>query len=100
MSKRPTKLMGNRAVIALVIVAAAFVVNIACLVRLQIFDPLGYKEKAAAQQISDVTVSALRGTIYDSKMNVLAQSATAWKIYLDPSKIPDDQLDKVVNDLS
>ena len=52
--------MANRAVIALLFLVAAFIVNIGCLVRLQIFDPLGYKEKAAAQQISDVTVSALR----------------------------------------
>ena len=100
MSRRPTKLMGNRAVIALLFLVGAFIVNIGCLVRLQIFDPLGYKEKAAAQQISDVTVSALRGTIYDSKMNVIAQSATAWKVYLDPSKIPDEEIKNVVKNLA
>ncbi len=47
--------------------------------------------KADSQQLSDTEVSAMRGTIYDSEGNVLAQSATVWNIYLDPSNITDDE---------
>lgn len=49
-----------------------------------------YAEKAQAQQLSDTEVKAMRGTIYDSDMNILAQSATAWRIYIDPKAITDE----------
>lgn len=100
MAKRPSKVMGKRAVtVMLILFLIGFGADIIALARLQLVDPLGYKEKAAAQQISDVTFNAQRGTIYDSNMNVIAQSATVWKIFLDPSKIPDDKLDTVVKQL-
>ena len=43
--------------------------------------------RAARQQLSDMTIAANRGTIYDTNMNVLAQSATAWNIIIDPNTI-------------
>ena len=46
--------------------------------------------RAARQQLSDTTISAARGTIYDTNMNVLAQSATAWNIIIDPQTIEDN----------
>lgn len=46
-----------------------------------------YKEKALQNQLSDIVLKAQRGTIYDSNMNVLVQSATVWRIYIDPSNI-------------
>ena len=46
-----------------------------------------YKEKALQNQLSDTVVEAQRGTIYDSNMNVLVQSATVWKIFVDPVSI-------------
>lgn len=46
--------------------------------------------RAARQQLSDTTISAARGTIYDTNMNVLAQSATAWNIIIDPKTIEDN----------
>ncbi len=49
-----------------------------------------YKTKAEAQQLSDTVVSADRGVIYDANMNVLAESAAAWLVYVNPSKIKDD----------
>lgn len=102
MAKRPTKLMAKRAVIAFLIVAVLGLgVDIFALGRLQLVDPKGYAEKAASQQLSDTTVNAQRGTIYDSNMNILAQSATAWKIYLVPSKIKDEEMrSNVINGLN
>ena len=46
-----------------------------------------YKQKALQNQLSDTVIEAQRGTIYDSNMNVLVQSATVWKVYLDPVSI-------------
>ena len=42
------------------------------------------KARAAEQQLQDVSITANRGTIYDSNMNVLAQSATVWDVILSP----------------
>ncbi|MBR3149538.1 MAG: stage V sporulation protein D, partial [Eubacterium sp.] len=43
--------------------------------------------KAESQQLSDTEVSAMRGTIYDCDGNILAQSATVWNVFIDPSNI-------------
>ncbi|MCR4925321.1 MAG: PASTA domain-containing protein [Clostridiales bacterium] len=98
-TKRPTKLMAKRAIIVFaIVIVLGLGVDIFSLGRLQLVDPKGYAEKAASQQLSDTTVNAQRGTIYDSNMNVIAQSATAWKIYLVPSKITDEDMRKVIVD--
>ena len=44
-----------------------------------------YRRKAEAQQLSVETLSAGRGTIYDCNMNVLAQSASVWRVYIVPA---------------
>ncbi len=49
-----------------------------------------YRTKAEQQQLSDTVVSADRGVIYDTNMNVLAESAAAWLVYANPSEIKDD----------
>ena len=46
-----------------------------------------YSAKAESQQLGDKEIKASRGTIYDANMNVLAQSASVWRVYLNPSKI-------------
>lgn len=46
-----------------------------------------YSAKAESQQLGDKEIKASRGTIYDTNMNVLAQSASVWRVYLNPSKI-------------
>ncbi len=57
--------------------------------------------KAETQQLSDTEISATRGTIYDSEGNILAQSTSAWNIYLDPSNIDsDDERNNIVDGLS
>ncbi|MBE6836107.1 MAG: PASTA domain-containing protein [Ruminococcaceae bacterium] len=47
--------------------------------------------KAERRQLSDSVITAGRGTIYDSNMKVLAQSASTWLIYAVPSMINDDK---------
>lgn len=45
------------------------------------------QEKASSQQTQSTTISASRGTIYDREGNILAISATADTIFLDPNAI-------------
>ena len=59
-----------------------------------------YREKAEAQQLSVTTLNATRGTIYDCNMNVLAQSASVWLVYINPSKVTDENRELVISGLS
>ncbi|MCQ2460694.1 MAG: PASTA domain-containing protein [Clostridia bacterium] len=92
MSKQQKNKFKNRAIIALFITCfLGFGAGAFGLVNVGIVNGEKYKLKAESQQLSDTTVSALRGTIYDANMNVLAQSADAWKIWINPSKMKDDE---------
>lgn len=46
-----------------------------------------YRKKAESIQLMDSSISPMRGTIYDSNMNILAQSASVWCVYINPSKL-------------
>jgi len=59
-----------------------------------------YKKAAAGQQLSDITIPANRGTIYDAEGNVLAQSGTVWTVNLAPAQMKEDQKALVVEKLS
>lgn len=67
-----------------------FGLDICRLFYFQVINSEEYKLKAEAQQLSDTVISADRGVIYDANMNVLAESASAWLVYVNPSKIKDD----------
>lgn len=54
--------------------------------------------KAESQQLSDTQIPAKRGTIYDCDGNVLAQSATVWDVYIDPSNIDTEEKRTLVVD--
>ena len=45
-----------------------------------------YQEKANQNQFGSITLSAHRGSIYDSKGATLAKSASVYKVFLDPSQ--------------
>ena len=47
--------------------------------------------KASNQQLSNTTIAAERGTIYDRNKNVLATSATVWTVYITPKDIETDE---------
>lgn len=61
---------------------------------LQVLDSEKYKQLATEQQMKSKEIAPQRGTIYDRNMRVLAQSATAWTIVADPSKITGTDEDK------
>ena len=57
------------------------------LVWIQFVRGAEYKTRAAEQQTRDSAITAKRGTIYDRNMKVLAQSATAERITINPQEI-------------
>lgn len=91
MAKQATAAMRRRInVLLVIIVIIGFVLMTLRLFFLQVIGGDDYREKATNQQMRDTTISAKRGTIYDANMNVLAQSATVWTVYLSPKYIKDD----------
>lgn len=77
----------GRIMIIGLILAFLFTADAGRLFYIQLIKGEDYKNKAESQQLSDTEIPAKRGTIYDSEGNVLAQSATVWTVYLDPSNI-------------
>ncbi len=77
--------------IILVITVGFFGAASVNLVSLMLVNGEEYKAKAAAQQMSDTTLSAERGNIYDCNNELLATSATAWTVYVTPQDIETDE---------
>lgn len=95
MASKPSKLMLKRAsILLLLVLVLGFGTGALRLAKLQLIDGESYRQKAELQQLGDSAIQALRGTIYDSNGRVLAQSATAWKVFIDPSNISVDKKDK------
>lgn len=104
MKKGAGRIIGKRKVwIALAIFVLGFVLLVGRLVVLQIKD-YGYYSKASAQeQISQIKLPALRGTIYDRNMTTLAQSAAVWDVAVSPYYIDDKdkkKRQKVLNNIA
>ena len=91
MNKKPTKNMSVRSHIAFLGFTLFLLVLIGNLFWLQVVKGEEYRLKAEKNQLSDTIVNAHRGTIYDSNMKVIAQSASAWLVYINPSKITTDE---------
>ena len=101
MQTRPSKRMATRAALAMAGLSIAFLYGIGALIYAGLINGEENRLKAERNQLSDTQIAAERGTIYDSNMNVLAKSASAWLVYINPSQIKDDtQKELVVNGLS
>ncbi|MBQ8921929.1 MAG: PASTA domain-containing protein [Oscillospiraceae bacterium] len=85
-SKGPSTSMKIRAnaVILSVILGCAGLLTVN-LFRIMIFQHKEYTDKANSRQFNTVTLPAARGSIYDANGAVLAQSATVYRIFLDPT---------------
>ncbi len=84
--------------IILVITVGFFGAASVNLVQLMLVNGEEYKAKAAAQQMSDTTLSAERGNIYDCNNELLATSATAWTVYVTPQDIETDEERKLISE--
>ena len=88
MAVRPTKQMLKRAVIVMTcVILCLTIVSSVSLVKIMIVNGEEYQAKASQQQLYDSLITAPRGNIYDSSMNILATSSPAWTVYLTPNGI-------------
>lgn len=81
----------KRVLFILIIIGLCFFVAFGRLFYIQIVKGEKYSAKASSQQLSDKETQAMRGTIYDSDGNVLAQSATVWIVFVDAKNIESEE---------
>lgn len=85
MADKPTIQMKMRTnwflLAAILIFAAAIIVK---LFKLSVLDNKFYQDKANADHFGAISISANRGAIYDTNGVILAQSATVYKVFMDP----------------
>ena len=100
MSVSFSKDMAKRISIILAIIVFLFSLDAFRIFYISVVKGDEYSAKAESHQISDSEIPAKRGSILDCEGNVLAQSATTWDIFLDPSNITDSKRDLIVDGLS
>lgn len=84
----PNAMMLRRTLFLLIVCGiVAFAVLGLRLFKLQIIDHKKYETAAIEQQVRQTTVTATRGTIYDTNKKILAMSASVDNIYLCPRDI-------------
>ncbi len=66
---------------AMMVLALAVIIN---LFKVSIIQNKEYQEMANNNHFGSITIPANRGSIYDANGKILAQSATVYKIYIDP----------------
>lgn len=67
---------------AMLVLVVAVIIN---LFRVSILQNKKYQDMANKSHFGSITIPANRGSIYDSNGKILAQSATVYKIYIDPA---------------
>lgn len=77
-----------------------FAILIGSLFNIQLLSHDELKSKANQAQLSSLLISANRGSIYDRDMNVLAQSATAWTVVVNPAGTKAEDREKTAAALS
>ncbi len=87
-----TRGMRIKAIIVLVFILAVGFLGVDIkLAYLQLVQGEFYEEKAVDQQLWDTPIYAKRGAIYDRNMKVLAQSASAYTVFLSPKYIENEE---------
>ena len=90
----------RRMTIVVAFITLAFFVVTASLAIVSIINHEKYTSIAISQQIRDANVTPTRGSIYDTNMNVLAESATVYTVALSPLDIKKENYDKIADGLS
>ncbi len=87
-----TRGMRIKAIIVLVFILGVGFLGVDIrLAFLQLVNGEFYEEKAVEQQLWDTPIYAQRGAIYDRNMKVLAQSASAYTVFLSPKYIDGEE---------
>lgn len=74
-----------------IILALGFGAVIARLAFLQLVQGEDLQRRAVEQQLSDTSISAKRGNIYDRNGKILAQSASVWRVVMAPAYFDNDE---------
>ncbi len=84
MIDRPSERMRRRVLIWITLIMTAVVAyTVYCIYKVSVKESKKWQTLANSQQLTSTTVTASRGTIYDSHNQVLAQSATVYTVYAD-----------------
>ena len=81
----PTLSMKRSSLVIMVLIFALAIALICNLFKISVVDNEKYQELANSNQFNSITISANRGSIYSSDGSVLAQSATVFKVFIDPN---------------
>lgn len=76
----------KRGLLVFGIIAVLALLMILWIGYIQIVKGEEYTAKVEKQMLSDNEIRASRGTIYDANMNVIAQSASVWCVYMRPAR--------------
>lgn len=100
--RRPDKkIKKNSKMLLAILLAVVLLADCGGIVRASIIKGNEYRQQAEMQQMSDTTVAAPRGKIYDRNMNILAQSASAWLLCATPANVSDkEEAEKIAKYLS
>ena len=98
---RPKSNSKNRYAVVRVIAMIALICLIGRLFYIQIIKHSKYEQIAVSQQTQDIAIEAKRGTITDRDGNILAISASAYKVVMAPKLIDSEDLrEKICDGLS
>lgn len=90
--KGPNQRLRQRtAVLIIIILVFGFGAAVARLAYLTLVQGSELQEAAVDQQLTDTTISAKRGTIYDSNGKILAESASVWQVIMAPAYFDTDE---------
>ena len=100
-TRRLTRAMRRRTVVFATAVFVCFVLLVINLFKIQVLEQDFWQQKAVAQQLSDVQISANRGQIYDANMSVLALTREVCTIVMSPKNIKQETTRvKIADELS
>lgn len=93
--------MRRRSFVLVAVIFLCFALLAAHLFYIQVMNQDFWQQKAVAQQLSDVQISANRGQIYDANMTVLAQTREVCTIVMAPKNILQEKTRvKIADELS
>lgn len=96
--KAPSRQMWRRSLLILAAVCLCFGAVGGKLAVIQIGEYAVWQERAMEQQMSNSIISPKRGLIYDTNMEVLAQTKEVATIIMAPSEIPDEATRTLIAD--
>ncbi len=96
----PTVINKKRLKIVLYAILLGFIIIVVKLFITQIISSPELQRKALGQWTRNTVISAARGSIYDANGNILAQSATAYKVLIWPQSIEEGDRERVASELA